>query len=117
MKDELKPIVQGLVKKSLEDKVAWVHASAVSRLNEEAEIPTGAEDYAVSTSSYTINLFRITDVTPESHKMVIRINILNEVGDVVTSDAVAEDEEEYGMMENLLNLARKAALGEERVLK
>src|SRR5687768_16716489 len=106
MKDELKPIVEGLLKKSEVNQVAWAHASTVGAFRD-AEIEQSAEDYAVSTPSYTINLFRVSQRIDSEHKVGIRFNILNEVGELVTGDTLYKDEPEYPVLENLLDLARK----------
>jgi hypothetical protein len=117
MKSEIRAIVEGLLKKSREDKVAWVHASTVGRLTSEEGVDPSSEDYAVNTPSYTINVFKTIDISPSGPKRVIRINILNELGDVVTNHTANEDEKEYPMMEELIELARNSVIGEERVLK
>jgi hypothetical protein len=120
MKDEIRAVIEGLLKKSQEDKVAWVHASTLDSTNpDEAPVDPAAADYAVSTSSFTINVFRSRLGRDNAPKHSIRVNFLNEVGSVVSSDVASEGEEDYLLMENLLKMAEKYVLGadEERVLK
>jgi hypothetical protein len=116
MKDELKPIIEGLLTKSRLKQVAWRHASTMSTFSD-VSIDPSDEDYAVSTSSYTLNLFRTLPSPDNQHKFGVRLNILNDAGHVVTGDTIYEGDPEYPAMNLLLDLAREAALGASNILK
>jgi hypothetical protein len=116
MKPEIRAIVEGLLRKSKEDKVAWVHASTLANLNAETEINPSEQDFAVSTANFTINLYYSLSDDPDQNRP-IRLNILNEMGELVTFDVIYDFEEEYDLMVELVSLARKYVRGEDKLLK
>jgi pyruvate carboxylase len=117
MNEDTRPIIEGLLKKAREDKVAWVHASTIGRLNYEAPIDPADEDFAVNTSSFTINVFRITTVANETVKHGVRINIVNEQGNVIMTDIAYPGDNMYTALAELITLARKAITHEDEILK
>lgn len=111
MNKDVLEIVNGLTEKSEQKKVIWVHASSVNALNLEYPIELTSEDFAVHSSTYTINIFRRTKDNG------VGINIHNDEGTLVTSEMVTPDDPDHKIADKLLGLARKYALGEDKLLR
>lgn len=117
MKEEIKGIILGLIEKTEKDEVNWSHVNDTNLIQEEGP-STIKDDFAVSTSDYSINIFQASDSLENGLTLnAIRMNIHNSRGDIVTQVIVREDESDYLMIKKLLVLARQYVLGEDRLLR
>ena len=113
MNSDVLEIVRGLLEKSKKDEVKWVHASQVSQLNVDGMESSLTDDYAVSTQSFTINIYKL-----ESRgNGEIQLNFHNSFGDSVTVVSALPGDFDYEILEKVLNLAAKYVKGEELLLK
>src|SRR5688572_30387134 len=106
MNQDMKDIILALIEKSKAKQVHWVHARTIEAINPDNDDPDpAAEDFAVHTPTYTINLYR------SPNHPTIRLLIYNEEADLVTNEPVSPDDPFFSKMRELLDLARRYALG------
>ncbi len=111
MNKDMKDVVLALLEKSKAKEVRWVHASTVDDINPEGMIPMDAQDFAVHTPSYTINIYR------SDSDGTIRLLLYNEFANLVTNEPVSTDDPFYSTMAELVDLARRYALDEDKLLR
>lgn len=112
MKEEIKTIILGLIEKTQKNQVNWVHINETNLIQNEEGPSNIEDDYAVSTSSFSINIFKKERV----NKSAIRLNILNDRGNLVTYIEAEKGESDYILLSDLLTITKKYVLGEDRLL-
>lgn len=109
MNKVIKDIALGLLQKSKNGQVNWVHFNSTNLVGPEGPSQID-DDYAVNTPNFSINIFAI-------HESGIRINIHNEMGDLVSFDVVGYNDPDYALMDSLLQSAKEYLMDENELLK
>jgi hypothetical protein len=112
MNKDLLEIVNGLIEKSKEKGVLWVHGSSLSETNLEGNVTPEDEDFAVHTPTYTINIFKRSVPAPG-----IGLNIHNEFGNIVTQENLTPDDSDFDKLWELFTLAKRYVFDEDKLLE
>lgn len=103
--DDVKDIMLNLLEKSNEGKINWVHASDAFPDESPYE-----KDFVLNTKNSSLNIFLTIDHT-------IRVNFLNDKGDIVLFFETAPDEEDYEILSEILDSAHYRYLNKDGVIE